>query len=301
MFTLSELLGVILLLPILHYVIDRRFPTSVIDAIGNFGFFQPSDEALFVYILGAYIVRFFLTRLIVHLQLREVYKILGLLNSRLFRKLLLSGRAQKMEDVMQCGMIEANNVCIGFYMQFIRLISEMFFVLLTLFSLFFLLPKLSLILFISFGLSVLILQKINKSRLSRYGKERVAIDGERTGFFEFAARGSLEVKAYNVTDRTLIKFEALIQKFASLGWKQQNIKMMQKYWIETIFVVSAVIALGFALFASGGQLDSVGTAVLFGSVAVKTVPAISRITNHNNSLHYFQSSIQKYIDFVDGL
>lgn len=299
-FTLSELAGVLLLLPLLNYVVERKFPVSVIETFERFGIGQFSDELIFVVLIGIYVSRFFITKYVILLQLREVYKILAGLNTKLFNRILSSGQIQKIEDVMQCGIIEANNVCVGFYMPLIRLVSEVLFVLASLVSLFILMPEMSAILFSMFAASVFVLQHSNKRSLSEYGSKRIIVDGERTAFFEFVSRSSLELKSYDVEKNAKYKFASLIEEYAVLGLKQQNIKMMQKYWIETLFVVSAVLSFSISYFFISPS-DTLQTAVVFGAVSIKTLPAFSRITNFNNSLHYFKSSVAKYIDFVEGL
>lgn len=300
-FTASELFGVFLLLPILSFIVQRSFSDTFLDVVDGFFIQRPSDAALFFVLLAVYVARFWLTKTTISLQLREVYRILGLLNKQLFREINSSGRSQKMEDVMQCGIIEANNICIGFYMQLIRLISESTFVLVTTVSLILLMPFVSIILFSIFSLGMITLQERNKRALRRYGQKRLVIDGERTGMFEFVSRGSLEMKTYGVVDDANKNFAGIANEYAFLGMKYQNVKMMQKYWIETIFVISAIVSMILSPALLNASFDALETAVLFGAVAVKTLPSFSRITNHLNTLQYYKSSIKKYSQFIEGV
>ena len=298
-FTFSELFGVILLVQIINFLLFKQFSPFV---TAEFTFLDGlADRTILVLLIFLFFIRFLLTRTIILLQLREVYFLLQSLNSFLFSSIVDSRKTLKTEDVIQCSVIESNNICVGYYMQFIRGINELLFLCILLLSVFISAPAFSILLICTCGILLFSLQYYNKRILLRYGAQRVSVDEKRTSLLEFSANSSLELHGYGLQSKALNAFKNVMHEYSRLGMQQQKIKSMQKYWIETIFIMCVFACSLISIYSNFVIFDLASSGPIFAAAILKILPGINRLTSHFNSMHFYKSSLSKYTDFIDNV
>lgn len=292
LFVFLELVGVALLADLVG-VIFLPEQTKTSPNVGSWTQDYFASELMFgVSLIAIYGFRTALISTVISYQYRLVYDLLQKLNRTIFSRTASSSSEISQEHVVQLGIVEANNVCVGVYLPMVRLASEAIAVIAIAAWAISSAPKFMSLFLALIALAVGLLLIFMRRFLLSWGKRRVVYDEQRNALLGFSTQASRELRGYKAVALAENSFSEVARLSMRFAWLQQTVKGCQKYWVETL----VVICLGAVLFAGnifeGILVDARANGVLVAVALTRVVPSVNRMGTYLNSINYFRHSLR---------
>ena len=297
---LFDLIGVASIFPFLNLLTANRSIPENPNFLKLYNYFDYFSYKSFVYSVGILLVLLYFLKLSLKGILTNVkFRLLGELNYRL-SIYLYEGILKAKYDLFvkrptseMIGIINAETIhSLICFESFLKLTNEISFLLIVLLIFFFMNYKVTLIVLISFGLIGLIIYFTFIKKIQYYGKIHTKLNNliYKQGFT--MAASIKDIKIMSLEKSYVSIFSNIWSEYSKNDARSKTIKSISSELSETFLFVGVVLTMMYLVYLGEDFKKMVPFLGFLGLVALRVLPAMSRIVSAYTDFKYYESSLR---------
>ncbi len=301
---LLELFSVGLILPCMKVFTDQSFQNSIYNFLG---ISKLSQEILAFYILLIFITVFAFKNFFLWIVLKKYSTFIAKYEANLqlrifngyFNKSVFYFKQKNSSDIIN-NIIHITSFFSSIYLNAILLVSlELLMQIGLLAVLFYFSWQTTLLIFVLFGTTSLILYKINKKKLLELGEIRNKLSAEQLQNLQDGIGGIKEIKMLGRESFFSSKFEKSTNTLAEAAYRNAIIIGTPRLIVEFFAVISVSIIVSFFLISGKSIIEILPVLALFLAAAYKMVPSFNKILLMTNRIKFSSDTAKRIIPLLE--
>lgn len=305
--SLLETFSIAIVLPLMTLFIFPQKINSMPVLNWLYSAFGSPDVFVFVVFLIVAACAILLTRSAYSVwMLYQKQKILGNIYSRLTSKVLLSYLKKpysyhlvyNSSELFKNTLSEANN-CVGYLLNPIISIASEFIILVGVsLYLVYAYPLLTIVIFVIFGSSSLLINFLFRRRIKAYAAQRETFNAMMYKNALESLGAVKEIQIYNVQDYFTSRYLEATKNYMSAVVKFTTVSSLPKQILETGFVVLALLGALFVVYSRKSFIEFIPLATVFAVAMMRLSASFSKIYENVVSLHFGGNSLDIISDVL---